>query len=156
MENTVYKAPESSLLNNTEKGSITQMKRFSAWGVFGLTLITVGIYPIYWLYNRAESINLFHSNKISKNLLNSFLLFVVLSFAIEIFLNIYPNNDLVNILSVIVSIIYLILYLVVLFAIRNRLKAIIGTAISPVLTFLFNAIYLQYRINKAIDQEKQK
>lgn len=152
MENNVYQAPESTLLNSNGDNDITQMKRFSAWGVFGLSVITLGIYPIYWLYNRAESINQFHSNQISKNLINSFLVVALSSFAIGLIPFFAPENAMFAGLSTLTNIAYMVLYLVLLFTIRNRLNDIIGTKINGILTFFLNAIYLQYRINKAIDE----
>ena len=54
-----------------------------------------------------------------------------------------------------------ILFLIVLFSIHNRLQVIInddigpiGTQLSGVMTFFFSVIYLQYKINEAIDSSK--
>ena len=146
-----YRAPESDV-GALELGvGITNFERFSAWGVFALSIITLGIYPIYWLYSRSNTLNSFHSNKISPVLLMAFVALVFASFVIGI---INPQEGVMLVLGGVVNLAYTIAYLMVLFSVRNRLNELVNDGISPIITFFGSAIYLQYSINKCIDQQK--
>lgn len=154
MEHNPYQAPSSNLETNNSDSSITQFKRFSAWGVFGLTIITLGIYPIYWLYSRASVINTIHEDKISGGLLVSLVLITIMSFFTG-FVEDKPEFALANL---IVTVLYLVITLTVLFKIRNRLQVIMSDShksiynLNPFLTFFLTTIYLQYKINERIDE----
>lgn len=56
---------------------------------------------------------------------------------------------------------YIVTYIVSLFKVKNRLQDLMskstGSAyrLGPVMTFLFNSTYLQYKINEYIDQSQQ-
>lgn len=150
-ESSIYKAPEASLETGTDSSGVHNFERFSAWGVFGLSLITLGIYPAYWLYTRSKRVNSFHHNKISMGLLNTFIAAVIVSFIIGFLIEAVDLGDAFLMLSGLLQILYFILYLVVLFTFRSRLKEITGAKVNPVLTFFAAAIYLQYKINKCID-----
>ena len=145
--NSPYASPLAELVEKNDNQKIHEFTRFSAWGVFGLLIITLGIYPIYWHYTRAEKINSFHDNKINK----AWLIALVLSFILSIFMEFLGDSNIELILSLVVSIVYLVAYIVVSFSIRNRLQDITKTRISGILTFFFSAIYLQYKINENID-----
>jgi len=151
-QKNIYQTPSSDL-DNSIKGGVSKFKRFSAWGVFGLSLITLGIYPLYWLYSRSKVLNSFHDNVISKVLLNIFILVAILSFSTSYLSSAMPTNTVFAIANGVLILPYLILYLTVLFKFRNRLREITGDVVGPVLTFFFSAIYLQYKINESIDSE---
>lgn len=150
--NNPYRAPESDVNTLDSGDDINNFSRFSAWGVLGLSIITLGIYPIYWMYTRSRTLNAFHENRISPAVLSLFMLFVVASFAIGF---IGPQGDVAAILSLIINLGYTVLYLMVLFGLRNRLKGMVDDNINPIITFFGSAIYLQYVINKGIDQSTQ-
>lgn len=150
-----YKTPVAELVAASEgNGSILKLKRFSAWGVFGLGLITLGIYPLYWLYSRSIDVSSLHEKPISRVLLNAFLLTYILSFAVDLM----GDGDMAAISSLVIFIVYLILYLTVLFTLRSRLQDVMyvssGTIykLNIVLAFFLSAIYLQYKINQCIDE----
>lgn len=152
-----YQTPEANLNISQPQGKIVNFKRFTAWGVFGLSVITLGIYPIYWMYSRALTVNDNHGNKISMGLLHGLIAATVFSFAAE-FLG---DSETAAMVSLVVTVAYMVLYLIVLFTLRARLQDIINVNNSPynqplsgVLTFLFNCIYLQYKINEAIDSNQ--
>lgn len=152
MESSIYQAPEADLGNPSATDGFKNFKRFSAWGVFGLTIITLGIYPIYWMYTRAQVINGFHDKKISLPLLQALVATVIGSIVLEVTAGVLSGNEFIAVVSGLVSIAQLVLYLVVLFTIRNRLVEILGQDIGPVLTFFAASIYLQYKINETIDE----
>lgn len=149
-----YKTPEAYLVQSTNDKSILEFRRFTAWGVFGLTIITFGIYPYYWMYSRAKTINSLHDDKIPMVLPISLLGVVFLSYASSFF----GESAEAIYASLAITLIYLVLYLVVLFKIRNRLQDIIDRSANKqyklgiIMTFFFYAIYLQYKINECIDE----
>jgi len=153
-EHNPYQTPEANLNTTGVNGKVLNFKRFTAWGVFGLSIITLGIYPIYWMYTRALTVNQNHDNKISMGLLQGLVGIAVLSFASG-FLGTSSEAQMV---SQLISVAYFVIYLTVLFSLRNRIQEVInsdGSAfqshLSGIMTFFFNTIYLQYKINEAID-----
>lgn len=150
-EPSIYSSPNSDLHNSDDNSGIENFKRFSAWGVFGLGLITFGIYTAYWLYNRASTINVFHKNKIPEKLISIFLIVFIANFLFQIASTIFGDINAITAISLLISLVFYILFLVLLFNLRSRLAEITGIKPGPILTFFFNAIYLQYKINEAID-----
>jgi hypothetical protein len=149
-----YKAPEANLVQSTNDKGILEFKRFSAWGVLGLTIITLGIYPCYWMYSRTVTINSLHESTIPLVLPISLFCLAILSFASDLF----GESEAATIAGLVILLVYFVLYLVVLFKIRNRLQSIINRSsnkqykLGIVLTFFFYVIYLQYKINEYIDE----
>ncbi len=151
-----YKTPEAHLVQSTNDKSILWFGRFTAWGVFGLTIITLGIYPYYWMYSRAKIINSLHEDKIPLILPVLLIGFVILSYASSFF----GESAAAVIAGLAITVNYLALYIAVVFKIRNRLQDIINRSsnkqykLGAILTFFFYAIYLQYKINECIDEQK--
>lgn len=148
-----YKTPEATLTTAGEAQNILDFQRFSAWGVFGLTIITLGIYSYYWMYSRMPTINAMHKDKISKGLLINFLVVTVLYYASSF----VGETEAAIIFTLGITLIYMVLYIIVVFKMRNRLQDIMNQSsnnqyqLGSVLTFFFNAIYFQYKINECID-----
>ncbi len=157
MESNPYEAPKSDINVASGNNDILKFDRFSAWGVFGLSIITLGFYPIYWLYKNSNIANSLHEQKISMPLVYTLmvLFFVTL-------LTGFTNNETMLIISGIANLVYFVIYLIVLFTLRSRLQDImdnsggINSKLSGILTFFFNAIYLQYKINEKIDSINQQ
>ena len=146
-----YRTPESDVDVVDLDNRIKNFERFSAWWVFGLTIITLGIYPIYWLYTRSNTVNSLRKKKISSVLLVSLVVFTIGSFISEVFEPTGGEGLLMAIYAA-VNIIYVVLYLIVLFKLRNRLNEIVKDNINPILTFFLSAIYLQYAVNRCLDK----
>lgn len=147
----LYQAPQSVLDEASEAAGIENFKRFSAWGVFGLAVITFGIYCVYWLYSRSNKLNEFHPNKMSVALLSAYLWAYVIYLVASFSSGFLGGNPVVMMTISALGLLNLVLYLVVLFKLRNRLAEVMGTKLGPIMTFFFNTIYLQYKINEAID-----
>jgi hypothetical protein len=153
-EENIFAAPEAELTNKTMQNKpVLQFQRISAWFVFFIGLITLGIYNVYWLYSRTLiANNLTKENKVNINLLYSY----VSLFSIGIVASIADIGS----LSFIVQIINLVVYIFLVFSIRRALIEIINagsethTHLNGILTFLFSSIYFQYKINEAIDKQK--
>lgn len=149
-----YQTPAAELTTKGAGHGIMEFKRFSAWGVFGLTLISFGVYSIYWLYTRALVVNDVHEKKISNGLLYSSVMVTVLS----LFSGFLGETEVEVIASLIITLLYMVVILTLLFKVRNRLQDIARDAggdsvkLSPVLTFFLSTIYLQFKINQSIDK----
>lgn len=156
--NDVYKAPEADLVVDDSNGDITNFKRFSAWGVFGLSIITIGIYGVYWLYTRTKVLNEFSEKKISPFLINS----NIVLYCINMLSGLIPESQVELIIAGgILSLVYVVFNLVWVFTMRARLHDVASArdrhyfSIGPILTFFFQHIYLQYKINQYIDNQAE-
>lgn len=151
-----YQAPES-VVDSTESGRLSNVfERFTTWAVFGLSIITLGIYSVYWLYSRTRQINEFVPNPISQGLKYT----AIVCFGCSVLANFVSLVDpaIGGVLSLI-GLIGTVLYIIWAFAMRNRIHAYLGIGpkdprrLGPILTFFLSVYYLQYKINKFIDQE---
>lgn len=164
--NDAFSAPEANLANVSEEKPILQFERFSAWWVLLLSVITFGIYPVYWLYTRTSKVSeLVTENKVSSFRLNAFLVLVIAYWVIA-FAGGFIGEEagtLFTALSGLVTIGYLVFYVLIAFGARRALREIINSGsedftplkgISSGLgTFFAPAIYLQYKANEAIDKQ---
>lgn len=156
-----FEAPQANLHDTSLEKPILQLERFSAWGVFGLSIITFGIYFVYWLYTRTPKANeLSQENKLSMNILYAYLALYVASFVTS-FTATDDNTTLVMI-NFVLSMVNFILYILVVFGLRKVLSEVINKGsteeikLGGVLTFFFSVIYFQYKINEAIDAQGEQ
>ena len=88
MEKTVqhnpYSTPVSDIVSNADDSSINVFKRFSAWFVFLLNLVTLGIYSYVWFYLRSRTINTDTNLKIPELLIYTICGVYVVSTGLEI------------------------------------------------------------------------
>ena len=151
--NDPYKTPEAVLVQPSDDSSILSFKRFSAWAVFVLSVITLGIYAYFWLFSRTKTINKVHENPISSALMICFLIGVLFSYASSF----TGDSEVAVMAGLVITIAYLVLYIVVIFTMRNRLQDIMNRSsnkqykLNRVLAFFFYSIYFQYKINECID-----
>ncbi|MGO2477162.1 MAG: DUF4234 domain-containing protein [Pseudoalteromonas sp.] len=151
----VYEAPESNLSQNNSSNNkpILDFERFSAWGVFFLTFLTLGIYGVYWLVSRTQKANSLAKHQLNINLLYGYIALYVINFALS-FAALPP------VLSFILSLSSFVIGLVVIFTLRTSLVELINEGsnepvkLGGIMTFFFNIIYFQYKINEAIDNQK--
>jgi len=142
----------------SSRTGIVKFKQFSAWWVFGLSIVTLGIYPIYWLCTRAKTINAISNNSISFDLLLSLIIMSVFYYLSLLF----DLNDTWMMTAFLINIVQLFLYFTALFVFKNKLQAIVnkdvGSAyrINNMLTFFFSTIYLQYKINQCLNESSIK
>lgn len=155
MENNPYEAPKADINVTDGSADILSFDRFSAWGVFGLSIVTLGIYPIYWFYKNTQIINGLHAEKISMNLIYALIGLTVITLALG-----FTEDPTILMIYAVLNLVYFVVYLIVLFTIRSRLQDIMDRSggkslvIGGILTFFFNVIYLQYKINEKIDSLK--
>lgn len=160
-----YSAPDADLaVKSSGSGidSIKEIPRFTAWAVFGLSLITFGIYSYYWLYSRTTQLN---NMSAPENRVASWLPITAVSLiAVSWILSFAPlaSADLATStafsgISAIISIVYIVFYIMWIFAFRKALHALSGANkgdmfwLGGIMTFFFNTIYFQYKINQIHD-----
>jgi hypothetical protein len=154
-----YSPPQSDVEVINASNSMSSFKRFSAWWVFLLTFVTFGIYTMYWLYTRSVTINNIHHRRISDTAIWGTIITYVISTAISFLPSDFSAN--LAIVGLIGTFAYLFFFLWWLYAVRNRLQEMIDEnggpdfRIGPIMTFFFQSIYLQYKINEQIDQQAQ-
>jgi len=154
-----YEAPQSEVEKVSNTSAINIFPRFSAWGVFGLSLITLGIYAFYWMISRAGILNKNTDDKISQGFITTAIILYIVAF-FGSFVDVIDPNAVGLIMAMsIVSLVSAIWNIVLIFKIRNRINAMTNsepgstTWMGGVLTFLFAAIYVQYKINEMIDMQ---
>ena len=161
-----YAAPSSNLEPELTAGRlsfINAFKRFTAWGVFGLTLITAGIYIYYWMFTRGKNINteLSDENKISPLLTNS-VIATGLIYTVFSYLPSFVDSSALQVVTLVMMlfmIIYMVVYLTWIFKFRNRLNMLTNAKkgdqlwLGGIMTFFFNVIYFQYKINQIHDNK---
>ncbi|MEI8642978.1 DUF4234 domain-containing protein [Pseudoalteromonas sp. Hal040] len=151
----IYEAPEAELTQQNNGGNkpILNFERFSAWGVFFLSLFTLGIYGVFWLVSRTNQANTLAKHKVSQNLVYGYIALYVINIGLA-FTSI-PEG-----LSAIVSLASFVVGIVLVFSLRTSIKELINEGsnepvhLGGILTFFFNVIYFQYKINEAIDNQK--
>ncbi|CAA0109133.1 Uncharacterised protein [BD1-7 clade bacterium] len=154
MENTqndIYKAPTSELDVNSDLNGIENFERFSAWWVFLLSAVTLGLYQIYWLYTRSTTMNSLHDKKIPKWTLMGVVVSMTVLMAADVASEFIQADQILNIVSIVSNVFYIGLYVYVLFALKNRLEGIINSPLNGIFTLFGSVIYLQYKINERLD-----
>jgi len=154
-----YKSPEASVIDTTiEDGLSHVFERFSTWATIGLSVITLGIYAIYWLYSRTEQLNKHSEAPISSAFINTTVVFYVLSLIPNLNYFMEINATLIAAFGA-VSVVSFVLMYVWIYKIRNRINLLLNTGkgddswLGPIYTFFFTIYYLQYKTNSVIDSE---
>ncbi|WP_440904574.1 DUF4234 domain-containing protein [Catenovulum sp. SX2] len=158
-----FEAPKAELADLNANDQILNLKRFSAWGVFFLSIITLGIYFLYWMYTRSVSLNnLETENKVNMTTVYAYIATYVISQVISIASEFMPEQHVVAIVSGGIGLVNMIFYIVVAFSIRKVLMEVLNknqgeqvVKVNGVLTFFFSVIYFQFKINKAHDEIKE-
>lgn len=152
-----YQAPAAEVVESTKGGLEGIVPRFSAWGVFGLNLITLLLYGYYWLYSRTRRINEHVDNPIGQGFMVTTLALCSVGWLSNFVVRIDPE------MGAMMSVAGFpggIMALVWSFKLRNRLHQIQGLNkhdqfwAGSVLTFFFTMLYLQYKINQSIDSKR--
>lgn len=152
-----YSPPQSDVEVINTSNTINNFKRFSAWWVFLLTAVTFGIYTVYWLYSRSLTINNVHHRRITDTVIWG----AILTFIVYTALSLIPEEMIPyqTIVVLVFTLAYMVFFLWWIFTVRNRLLDMIREdgnpdfKLNPAMTFFFQNIYLQYKINELIDQQ---
>jgi hypothetical protein len=156
-----YAPPKARLEAWVNPGTVQAFPRFSTWGVLLLDVVTLGIYPLYWLYTRTEILNrTLPSKQIPMGLAVAVVVLFVTNVAASLVHQIYPHHFGVAAASSTINLILTIVDLVWVFKFRNRLNEFFASPkgdrywLGVLLTFFFGVLYLQYKLNQLIDQER--
>lgn len=153
-----YAAPSADLDVKIISDKLMKLPRISAWWVFLLNIVTLGIYPCYWLYSRIKIINQLHARPIPLEQVYALIGLLVVSLVVGFWAGI--NGEESSALENALNLIYFGVFVVTIYAVRNRLHDLFEEAqhpakTGPILTFFFSNIYLQFKINEAIDSKTQ-
>lgn len=125
-----------------------------------LSIVTLGIYPAIWyLKRKPEFDNLGTQKKLGKGLAVFYLALTIVSLIASVVFNFFPkfmDNIYSLIGSSVFSLIVLVVYIVLAFNVRgiiNQAWAAKGVQrkVSWFFTLIFNFLYLQYEINRTVD-----
>ncbi|MBV0932332.1 DUF4234 domain-containing protein [Marinobacterium weihaiense] len=154
-----YVAPEAELEVQHEAGDLSVFPRFTTWAVFGLTIITLGIYAVYWMYSRTRHLNSITEDRISNGFVGAAVGVYIASGVSSIMMGLTDASALSGTMVLIDGLLGLaswILMLVWAFKFRNRLNRVTDsrgkpTWAGPILTFFFSVFYLSYKVNQHLD-----
>ena len=154
-----FEAPKADLSTPATSNPILEMKRFTAWGVFGLSMITLGLYYLYWMFTRTKQINML--SKVAKA--NVVALYVYIAATLISNVGQFALNTKRSrfIFTFVISLASLVAYIMTVFSARKALQEVINEGsqeevkLGGILTFFFSAIYFQYKINEAIDNQSE-
>lgn len=157
--NDIYNAPQSELRNGSgRKSKFTEFRYISAWYILGFNVITLGIYVMYWMYTRANLINGIHPKQINPSVISGYVVTYILLIVLPIASSMGFNSEAVANTNLVLTMANFVLHLILLYTIRARLlefaeeEGANDFTIDPVITFFGVNIYLQYVINKRINQ----
>jgi Domain of unknown function (DUF4234) len=155
-----YAPPKSNVEVSSHVTTVEAFPRFSAWWVLLLTVATVGIYPLYWLYTRTRILNcILPSRAIPIGLAVAAAGLLAADCAGGFVKGIYPDDLAVRAMSTVIGLSLNVVNLVWVFMLRNRLNEHFVSHrgdrywLGGVLTFFFQVLYLQYKLNQLIDRE---
>ncbi len=154
-----YQPPAADLTKRGNRNnSLSGFQKFSTWYVFGLSIITLGLYLAYWLYTRTRTLNNLQAiepigDAFITTTLSAYLLYYPIGIG-EIFMEQYQGY---LVFSNILSLTGSILMLVWVFKFRHRLNTFLSnnyeelSQLGPVLTFFFQVFYLSFKLNQSIE-----
>lgn len=157
-----YAAPQADLEVEHAVGDLSVFKRFTSWGVFGLSIITLWIYNIYWLYSRTQKLNSICENPISKTFVNTAVIVYIAVWVSSFVSGVVPSAAFeLSVISGILNMVSVVMTIVWAFKFRNRLNQVTDSAgkttwAGPIMTFFFNVLYLNYKINQNIDEAQNR
>ena len=151
----IYEPPKSDL--HTESEGWDEFPRFSTWWVFLLSIVTLYFYIMYWMYTRSHKFNGIYPEKPISGFfmigvpvlwIGSFLLAVIDPFVNGVLMTVVWG-DFVDLIAGIITIFWA-------FSIRERMNRLLfdtgqEMSVEPIMTFIFGALYLNFKINQAKD-----
>ena len=143
--------------SNSSATGIQAFPRFSTWYVVALSLVTLGVYSVYWMHHRSLILARIHPQEPINRL---FMLFAIGVWAFSFVLALTgepqpypPEPSALFWLQFASAILFLVWAFLFHFRLNRFLKAsgLPHQPLNPVLTFLFQALYLAYKLNQNID-----
>lgn len=174
-----YAVPQADLEVQRDPGDLSTLPRFSTWLVLLLSIVTLGFYCLWWIFDRTRKFNSISEDKVSMRLVISYIVIVLMSVVAFLSISKYAptttisgfqaDADIKNsvnsllILSSVVMLFWLfntisfILLEIWAFKFRNRLNSLTHshgqkTWAGGVMTFFFTVLYMSYKINQHLDR----
>lgn len=138
--------------------ALQALPRVSVWAVLVLSIISLGLYYTYWLFTRTQIINRVADKPISMILVHSVLGLLMLNLIVSFVSGYNPDNEQYRQLAGFIGLGYSLLNLFWVFSVRQRLHKMTQAGerslfwINGIWTFLFQVLYLQFKINEYIEQ----
>ena len=158
-----YNTPDSALeVQITDNKQMQSLPRISTWVVFGLNILTIGLYYPYWLYTRSQIINQVQAHKIPSNLIHTVLGLFLVSLVFSFMSGSQADNLDYKMASNLFTLIYSISALFWTFILRDRIHKMShanqqgGYWLSGLMVVLFQMLYLQYKINEYLDTHQSE
>lgn len=129
----------------------------STFLVLALSIISLGIYSTYWLFTRTQIINRIHHEAISMHLAHSVIGLLMLNVLLSLMSGFNPENLAYQELAKISGLIYSLANLYWIFTLRQRIHKMVRAGeqslfwLNGIWTFLFQVLYLQYKINEYLN-----
>ncbi len=156
-----FEAPKADLSDTNNDKPILEIERFSTWYVLLLSIITLGIYNLYWLYSRSAKINtLAQDKKTNVTALYAYICLFVLYNLMSFFNDPNATSMIAGLLTFAFAIANLVAYVMTVFSMRWSVAEVINKGgeehvhLGGIMTFFFSSLYFQYKINEAIDKQK--
>ena len=159
-----YAPPKANVVDvPAEVATIEAFPRFSTWWVLLLAILTFGVYPLYWLYARTKILNrVVPANPIPMGLAVAAVALFLLNLAGGVLDGIYAEQLAIGVRRTFTAVAWIsvVVNLVWVFKFRNRLNERFMSHkgdcywLGPLLTFFFQVLYLQYKLNQLIDRER--
>jgi hypothetical protein len=119
------------------------------------SIITLGIYPLFWVISRKKIINQLTESKITESLPT----IMIIAYILGSFLQVYgasQGQEGVTAIGGLSNIIYYVLWIVISFQMKNVLKEFsdkneMKISYNGFFTFLFTFAYINYKLNENID-----
>ncbi len=154
-----YETPDADLSTPEEQSErLDIFKRFSTWYVFGLSIITLNLYILYWFYTRTKTLNRLKGvSPISDTFMSMTIMLNIISLPISFAQPYFRDNQNYGLMADTVSILATLILLVWAFRFRHRLNNFLlqhqptHRKAGPIFTFLFQALHLSYKINENLE-----
>jgi hypothetical protein len=166
-EQNIYSPPNADLEQTVIDKNLIKIHYFddtSTVMMVVLNLIVGWFYPVYWLISRCNVLNEYFEYKIPEFVTSCFIFtyvaFFLSSLSISFFEeSLFQSGALEFFMSAMVIALFSFFALgkVIVFMLRSRLLKILNTAdhyilnINPIWAFIFGSIFLQYKLNQAMD-----
>lgn len=157
----IYRPPSADVTKPGENisGDIFVFDRFSTWYALGLSIITLNLYAVFWLYTRTKKLNTIVPLKISKVFYQTTAILFCFSYAVDLILVLVEiTNPYLTMASTAFNFFVNILYLVWVYKFRNRLKDNFSNEnvhIGIVAPFFFLHLFLQYKLNELVETNQR-
>jgi hypothetical protein len=154
-------APPSAIVADPAPASYGDFRRISTWWIVPLSIITLWVYPSYWLYSRVKTLNaLSRTDAIPEGLPLAGLLLNGATLIVALVNEAWPTLIGMPLIALFVKLAFFIVNLVCVFSFRDELHdhptehSERSYHLSGLATFFLQVLYLNYKLNQRIDADR--